>query len=72
MSVHDLIQRSNKRVAKELPKQSYLICESGFAFVEVLIALVILALAFLVMLPGITSLAGEATQELSNHALMLA
>ena len=47
--------------------------EAGFSYVEVLIALVILALAFLVMLPGIQSLlANEAKQEVSDYARILA
>lgn len=56
-----------------LLNRPYLSCEAGFSYVEILIALVILALVFLVMLPGITSLlANEAKQELSSHALVLA
>ena len=47
--------------------------DAGFSYVEVLITLVILALAFLVMLPGITSLlVSEAQQESNRSALALA
>ncbi len=47
--------------------------DGGFSYVEVLITLVILALAFLVMLPGITSLlVSEAEQEANRSALVLA
>ncbi len=70
MSMHDF---SLEIKQKSWRKRPHLTCEAGFAFVEVLITLVILTLGFLVMLPGITSLlAGEVTQEVSNHALMLA
>jgi type II secretory pathway pseudopilin PulG len=47
--------------------------DAGFSYVEVLITLVILALAFLVMLPGITSLlVSEAQQESNLSAIALA
>ena len=47
--------------------------DGGFSYVEVLITLVILALAFLVLLPGITSLlVSEAKQEVNISALALA
>lgn len=47
--------------------------DGGFSYVEVLITLVILALAFLVLLPGITSLlVSEAKQEVNLSALALA
>ncbi len=47
--------------------------DAGFSYVEVLITLVILALAFLVLLPGITSLlVSEAEQEANLSALALA
>lgn len=47
--------------------------DAGFSYVEVLITLVILALTFLVMLPGITSLLASEAQEGANRsALVLA
>ncbi len=47
--------------------------DAGFSYVEVLITLVILALAFLVLLPGITSLlVSEAEQEANLSTLALA
>lgn len=47
--------------------------EAGFSYVEVLIALVILALAFLVMLPGLQSLlANQVKQEARDYARILA
>lgn len=54
-------------------KRLRLMQDAGFSYVEVLITLVILALAFLVMLPGITSLlVSEAQQESNRSALALA
>ena len=54
-------------------KRLRIMSDGGFSYVEVLITLVILALAFLVMLPGITSLlVSEAEQEANRSALVLA
>lgn len=64
---------SSKKWEKDCQMRPCLLWEAGFSYVEVLIALVILALAFLVMLPGIQSLlANEVKQEASDYARILA
>lgn len=62
--------RNGEKGCQRMPCPAW---EAGFSYVEVLIALVILALAFLVMLPGIQSmLANEVKQEVSDHARIVA
>lgn len=63
----------SKSPRRDCGKKLCLTNEEGFSYLEILIALAILAMAFLVLLPGITSLlAGEVKQEADSFALSLA